>query len=304
MTNALRTTDEPAWKNLTGVLPFSMTNDFLFKILLQNNNDVLKAIICAYLDMEPEEIRQIRITNTISLKADITSKEMILDVRAELNDDSVVNLEMQVLNNHDWPERSLAYLCRCFDNLQKGQPYIYVKGAVHISFLDYTMFPKRPEFYATYLMKNERTGQIYSSKFRISVVDLTHIELATEKDKMRHRDLWAAFFKAKGWEELKMLAQKDRNIEQAVTTIHELTEDEEFRQRCEAREDFLRQQMDYNYWVAGEFTRYQKEAAELRKAVRDQKASLAEKENTIAEQSAIIEALKQKLENSMDGGQE
>jgi hypothetical protein len=125
---------------------------------------------------------------------------------------------------------------------------------------------------------------------------------------MRHRDLWAAFFKAKSWEELKMLAEKDRNIEQAVTTIHELTEDEEFRQRCEAREDFLRQQMDYNYWVAGEFTRYQKEAAELRKAVREQKAALTEQENalaekenifaeTLAEKDAIIAALKQELEN-------
>jgi hypothetical protein len=145
------------------------------------------------------------------------------------------------------------------------------------------VFPEHPEFYATYRMKNERTGQLYSSKFQISVVDLTHIELATKEDKRSHRDLWASFFKAESWEELKMLAEQDINIEQAAAAVHELTEDEKFRQQCEAREDFLRQQMDYNYWVAGEFTKYQTELAE-------QKAALAK-------QAAIIEELRQKLEN-------
>jgi predicted transposase/invertase (TIGR01784 family) len=188
-----------AWISLTGALPFRMTNDFLFKILLQTDNDVLKAIICAYLDMNPEEVKTVRITNAITLKEDSASKEMILDIRAEMNDDSIINLEMQVQDNHDWPERSISYLCRCFDNLQKGQGYIHVKGAVHIGFLDYTLFPGYPEFYATYRLRNERTGQLYSSKFRISVVDLTQIKLATEEDKRSHRNLWAAFFKATSW---------------------------------------------------------------------------------------------------------
>jgi predicted transposase/invertase (TIGR01784 family) len=164
-----------AWNRLTGALPFRMTNDFLFKILLQTDNDVLKAIICAYLDMNPEEIKTARITNAITLKDGSVSKEMILDIRAEMNDDSIINLEMQVQNNHDWPERSISYLCRCFDNLRTGQGYHLVKGAVHIGFLDYTLFPDSPEFFSKYRLRNERTGQLYTGKFLISVVDLKHI---------------------------------------------------------------------------------------------------------------------------------
>ena len=56
----------------------------------------------------------------ITLSDDVNSKEMILDIKAILNDNYITNLEMQVINNHDWSERSLTYLCRCFDNLQKG----------------------------------------------------------------------------------------------------------------------------------------------------------------------------------------
>jgi hypothetical protein len=100
-----------------------MTSDYLFKFLLQSDQDVLQALVCAYLDIAWDEIRNIHVINTISLADDPQKKEMILDVKAEMNDDTIINLEMQVINNHDWPERSISYLCRCFDNLQSGQAY-------------------------------------------------------------------------------------------------------------------------------------------------------------------------------------
>jgi predicted transposase/invertase (TIGR01784 family) len=264
---------------------------------LQTDNDVLKAIICAYLDMNPEEIKTARITNAITLKDVSVSKEMILDIRAEMNDDSIINLEMQVQNNHDWPERSISYLCRCFDNLQKGQGYTHVKGAVHIGFLDYTLFPEYPEFYATYRLRNERTGQLYSGKFRISVVDLTQIKLATEEDKQSHRSLWAAFFKATSWEDLKMLAQQDKNMEQAVVTVQKLSEDELFRLRYEAREDFLRQQIDHDTWYENEFAKQKKTIAEQGQTITEQGQTIAELGQTITELQSTIEALRQQIAN-------
>jgi cytochrome b subunit of formate dehydrogenase len=92
------------------------------------------------------------------------------------------------------------------------------------------------------------TGQLFTSKFLISVVELTQIHLATEEDIRAHRDLWASFFKATTWEELNMLAQQDTNIKKAITTVHRLCMDEEFRQQYEAREDRIRQQRDHDYW--------------------------------------------------------
>ena len=78
-------------------------------------------IICSFLEMDESEITEINVTNPISLSDDVNAKEMILDIKAILNDTYITNLEMQVINNNDWPERSLTYLCRCFDNLQKGE---------------------------------------------------------------------------------------------------------------------------------------------------------------------------------------
>ncbi len=47
---------------------------------------------------------------------------------------------------------------------------------------------------------------LYSSKFAVNVLDLSHIELATEEDKSWDLDFWAKLFKAKTWEKMKMSA--------------------------------------------------------------------------------------------------
>jgi predicted transposase/invertase (TIGR01784 family) len=301
-----------AWENLTGPLPFRMTSDYLFKFLLQSDLDVLKALVCAYLDLAPDEVANIRVTNTISLADEPQKKEMILDIKAEMNDDTIINLEMQVINNHDWPERSISYLCRCFDNLQIGEAYHRVKGAIHIGFLDYTLFPEAPEFFAKYLLRNERTGQLYSSKFLISVVDLTQINLATEEDIQAHRDLWASFFKATRWEELKMLAQQDIDIAKAVTMVHKLFEDKEFRQQYEAHEDRIRQQLDHDYWYDTEIKKRDAaladmsasiadkdaEIADMNAAIANKDAALADKDAAIVDLKSEIAALKAQLENT------
>lgn len=279
----------------TGKLPFRMTSDILFKVLMQSSKNVLKGIVCSYLDLAPETIKSIDISNPISLKEDIAAKEMILDIKAILNDKTIINLEMQVINFNDWTERSLSYLCRCFDNLGPGHGYLHVKSAVHIGFLDYTLFPDHPEFYATYRMINERTGQLYSSKFRISVVDLTKRNLATKEDIAHHRDLWAAFFKATEWGEVMALAEKDKNISEAAVTLRKLSDDELFKMRYEAREDMLRQEWDMQYYYTNQINEKDAELAKQASELANQAAKLADKNTELADKDKIIEELKKQL---------
>lgn len=276
----------------TGKLPFRMTSDILFKVLMQSSKNVLKGIVCSYLDLVPETIKSIDISNPISLKEDLAAKEMILDIKAILNDETIINLEMQVINFNDWTERSLSYLCRCFDNLGPGHGYLHVKSAVHIGFLDYTLFPDHPEFYATYRMINERTGQLYSSKFRISVVDLTKRNLATKEDIAHHRDLWAAFFKATEWGEIMALAEKDKNISEAAVTLRKLSDDELFKMRYEAREDMLRQELDMQYYYTNQLNEKDAELAGKDVILAKQASELADKDAILAEYKRLYGELK------------
>lgn len=57
----------------------------------------------------------------------------------------------------------------------------------------------------------------------------------------------------------------DSNINGCVTKIRQLSEEEKFRQRCEAREDLLRQQRDMERYYKELFAK-QHEEMELQKA--------------------------------------
>ena len=225
-----------------GVIEYNMTNNYMFRYILQQNKKVLTGLICALLHLKPENVRDIEVTNPIDLSGDVSGKEFILDINVKLNDNTVINLEMQVANEHNWPERSLMYLCRSFDHLYRGQEYEEALPVYHIGFLDFTLFPNAPEFYATYKLLNVKNHYLYSDKFTLSVVDLTQTELATEEDKANRIDYWARLFKAKTWEDLKMLAQNNEYLEEAANSIYQANAEEIVRQQCRAREDAERRE--------------------------------------------------------------
>jgi len=141
---------------------------------------------------------------------------------------------MQIADNKDWAERSLVYLCRTFDETVRGGSYADIKEAIHIGILDYTLFPDYPEFYAKYQMMNTRSYHVYSDKFKLYVLDLTQTESAAE-DYENTLYQWAKLFKAKTWEEIKMLAEKNEYIEEAAVTMYDVSAEENIRLQCEAR---------------------------------------------------------------------
>lgn len=224
-----------SYLNATGAIPHNMTNDYMFRYILQKNEKVLKGLISSLLHLEPARIQKIIIQNPINLSEDISAKDFIMDIKVLLNDKSLINLEMQVNNEHNWAERSLSYLCRTFDHLYRGQDYEEALPVHHIGFLDFTLFPDYPEFYATYQLLNIKTHYLYSSKFSLSVIDLNQIDLATVEDKLYGIDHWARLFKSRTWEELKMLVKDNEYLDAAATSLYEANADWMVRERCIAR---------------------------------------------------------------------
>ncbi len=270
--------------DLHGAIPVRMSNDYLFRALMQTNTNVLKSLICALLHLDPDDVTSVTILNPIELGKTIDEKNYILDIKVELNGRTILNLEMQVINEGNWPERSLCYLCRVFDSLNRGEDYEDVRPAIQIGLLDFTLFADSPEFFANYYLMNEKSHLIYSDKFRLSVLDLTQIDLATKEDRDYQIDRWAAVFKATTWEELKMLAENNQYIEDAVATVCQLTQEEKIRQQCEAREDYYRR-------TAGREKRLKqttKERDELKEALAQKEAEIVKKDDEIAKNHADI----------------
>lgn len=220
----------------TKTLPYRMVNDALFHIVMEANPPVLKSLICALLSLDAKDISSIELMNPFELGNTIYDKNYVLDLKITLNNNTLINIEVQVLNLKFWKERSLGYLCRTFDNLNKGDDYSETKPAIHIGILDFEIFEGDTEFFATYHLANDISHKIYSDKFRLSVLQLNQTEHATDEDIECKRVLWAKFFKATTWEEVSTLAEQDPIFAEAAKTIYRVTADDRVRYHCDAIE--------------------------------------------------------------------
>ncbi|MEI3339127.1 MAG: PD-(D/E)XK nuclease family transposase [Eubacterium sp.] len=141
----------------SGAIGIRMTNDYLFRALMQRNNKVLKAFICSLLHLTMKSVCTVEIKNPIELGKHIDDKDFFLDIKVQFNSDhTVINLEMQVLNEGNWPERSLVYLCRSFDSIKKEKT-ITKSNPQSISVFLILPLSRSIQIFATYWMTNEKS---------------------------------------------------------------------------------------------------------------------------------------------------
>ena len=267
-----------ALKKATGIIPYTFLNDYMFRVILQKHKNVLRSIVCACLKLEVGDVQDIVVQNPIEFGEAIDDKTFILDINVLLNNNTIINLEMQVLDLKDWPERSLSYLARSYDNVAKGDEYINVKPVYHIGFLNYTLFPESPEFFARYRMMNIKNHHVYTTKFNLYVVDLTQIELATQEDIDTGLVYWTQVFKAKTWEELRQMAERNQELQEATEALYVYNQDEIVKEQCRARQDY------YNHERGT-----QKRLEEARLALEESKKLLKKSVKLLAESQHISE---------------
>ncbi len=146
---------------------YGMKNDYMFKAVLQSSEEVLRNLVAVLLEIDEDDIQSCKLENTIELGKSVDSKDCVLDVKLTLNSNEIVDIEMQVRDEGNWPERSLLYWSRAYDNLQHGQDYLGLKMTYHIGILDFTLFCDNPSFYAEYMVRDTHTGYTYSDKLNI-----------------------------------------------------------------------------------------------------------------------------------------
>ena len=272
-------------KSATGKLEVTLLSDYIFRALLQENNEVLKGLVCAVLHLENTPGLEVTITNPIVLGTNIIDKTFILDVNVSLNGDTIINLELQVRNHGNWPERSLGYLCRNYDNLNRGDDYLSTKPSIQISFLDYSLFPQTPEFHAVYQLLNVKNHTPYTDKFMIHVVDLRRKDLINEEDHKYHLDDWVDLFNARTWEDIKMIMEHEGELHSAAKTIYQLSCDETIRWLHEREQD------SKNHLNA-----MKRKIQEQGDALREKENALREKENALQEKEKYIALLEEQIQ--------
>lgn len=107
--------------------------------------------------------------------------------------------------------------------------------------------------------------------------------MATEEDKAYGIDYWARLFKAKTWEDIKMLAKENEYLQEAAQSIYIANEDEIVRQQCLAREDAERRERTL-----------ERDNNLLRQELEKKDSVIAEQDELISNLQAEISKLKNK----------
>ena len=265
--------------NKDELIGYTLKNNYLFIALMNDSEYALKMLVCSLLGYKQSDIKEITIRNPIQVGQAIERKGFILDVALLLNDDTYVNIELQLINYGNWPERSVGYLCRSYDNLNRGDDYIDTKSAVHIGILDFTLFEEYPEFFASYRLLNVKNHNEYTGKFQLYVLDLNQIELATQEDRDNERDVWARLFQAKTRGDLMSIAQQYKEFEPVINRMNTLMSDDAIQLQYDAEETLRNREKG------------------IRKKIRNLEEQLADRDSQLADRDSQLADQRTQLEN-------
>ena len=209
-------------------LRYKFTNDLLFKSVFVKLPDLLKKLVAAALGISVKSISKFEITNAEIMPNVLGEKYCKLDINMVVNGWRV-NLEVQVRDEHNHPERSMYYWAKNHTSaLLVGDDYSALPRTIVISIVDFPMFgckEYRSEFGVLELNRHERLTD------KLSLVFIELRKLPEEMDITNELELILSLFRAKTVEDLEKIEALEVPImTQAVRTYRETVADRRFRE--------------------------------------------------------------------------
>ncbi len=219
----------------------SPTVDYCFKELLAYP-EVRKGFVAAILGKNPEEIEETILMPTILSKDTENGKYGILDVRVCMKNGTQMDLEMQVAPFKFWDNRVIFYLSKMYtDQIKEGHKYEDLKPCIHVSILNFNLFPEDQECIREIAFCDLTTKQKYTDLMEIYVLELKKLPPEQKKEPLIVK--WMRFLSAEKKEDFEKMAEEDTYINEAYEVLQKLSADERKRLEYEARQKAI---LDYN----------------------------------------------------------
>jgi len=169
----------------------------------------------------------------------------ILDIKAQINNKTIIDIEMQVENEHNMAERSISYMGKLISNqLQKGEDYKKLKKTILINLLNFNYY-KRNSFHSIAHMKFENTTKesYVDMKYEkedilaTQIVEMHFIEIPKfikkNPDTKAKINQWVWLLSGEG-EKIKMAEKENKKVKRAVETLDEISMSPEERERYDS----------------------------------------------------------------------
>ena len=112
--------------------------DIVFKMLFgeQKHERITKKLIEDVIEEKVDKIELEQTPYLLGMQAD--DKVGIIDIRATINNKNPIDIEMQIIDNHDIEKRILFYWSKLYaKQIDRGEDYLKLNRSISIIFLDY-----------------------------------------------------------------------------------------------------------------------------------------------------------------------
>jgi predicted transposase/invertase (TIGR01784 family) len=210
-------------------LKHKMTNDILFKMLFVKYPNLLKQLVAALLSIPLESITEFAIINPEIPPESLGEKFCQLDIHMTVNEQRV-DLEIQVNNEGDYPERSLYYWARDFSSaLNESKEYSVLPRTVVISIVNFNLFVDYDGFHSEYQTLEVNRHTPLTDKMSLHYFEITKLPKdVSTKNKL---ELWLLLFAAKTEEDLaKIEAMEVLEMSQAIDAYRNVVVEPAFKE--------------------------------------------------------------------------
>lgn len=216
-----------------------LTNDYIFKKIFakKGNESILKDFLIGILEIP---IEKVEVQAEVSLEKQLKENKLgRLDIVAILDDNAVVNIEVQVLNLHDFIERSLYYWSgNYYNHLREGEKYQNVKKTISINILNYELFEEGP-FHEIVKLKRDYQNKILTEKIEMHFLQIP--KFTKEKRGVETKlEQWMQFISQTNQREVELAMEENKEIQKANEEYEYLTGDEEERRLAFLRDKAIR----------------------------------------------------------------
>ncbi|HXS19106.1 MAG TPA: Rpn family recombination-promoting nuclease/putative transposase [Polyangiaceae bacterium] len=199
--------------------------DIVFKLLFSKDEEILIALLTAVLKPSLKIVRAI-VTNPEIDKAFADDKGGAMDIVVQLDDGSLIDVEMQASRERTWRARTLFYAAHLLTSqLEAGQSHGELRPVISILFLDFR------EFYFEHFHEVFRltgaSGHIFSPLLTVHTLELPKVGRASGTDDTLLN--WCQYLRAERPDEIERLRQADPMIHKAEDRLTEIASDPQAR---------------------------------------------------------------------------
>jgi predicted transposase/invertase (TIGR01784 family) len=219
----------PVHKRKSNKLEYNFKSDILFKMLFVKYPHLLKRLVAVLLSIPLESISQFDIINTEIPPEEIGKKFCRLDIHM-IVDGINVNLEIQIIDEGNYPERTLYHFARIYSStLPAGNDYSLLPRTIIISIIDFKLF-QCEEVHSEFQILEVNRHAPLTDKCGLHFFELPKMPKVDSINPQNEKDLWLALFNAETEDELEELSKTGGAVmNEAIQAYRGVTVTNEFR---------------------------------------------------------------------------